>query len=282
MRSVAHVARVGGRIAHTGNPGHGGGGADQPGKPDGAAILAEAVIGVDVLPEQRDLAHARAGEAGNLVDDRANRTRGLGAAGIGHDAERAELVAALLHGHERRDAATANRAGRADGKMSKLVLGRKVGGDDARPQARFAHELRQAMIALRTDHDIDRRLAAQDFRPLGLGDAAGDDQRRPPPRPAALVLELAQLAELGIDFLRRPFADMAGVENDEIGVLDRMSLAVALPGRDVRHSLGVVDVHLASERLDEHPPVLAPLGTRTSTGVFKHKRLGQLAAPERS
>jgi hypothetical protein len=273
---------VRGRVAHAGDARHGGGGADQPGKPDGAAILAEPVIGVDVLPEQRDLAHAGAGEAGNLVDDRANRTRGLGAAGIGHDAERAELVAALLHGHERRDAATANRAGRADGKMSKLVLGREVGGDDAGPQARFAHELRQAMITLRTDHDIDRRLAAQDFRSLGLRYATGDDQRRPPPPPAALVFEFAQLAELGIDLLRRPFADMAGVEDDEIGVLDRMSLAVALFGRNIRHSLGVVDVHLASERLDEHPSVLVPSGTRTFAGVFKHKRLGQLAAPERS
>ena len=112
--------------------------------------------------------------------------------------------------------------------MSELVLGREVGGDDAGPKARFAQELGQAMIALRTDHDIDRRLAAQDFRPLGLGDATGDDQRRPPPRPAAFVLEFAQLAELGIDLLRRPFADMAGVEDDEIGVLDRVSLAVAL------------------------------------------------------
>ena len=165
--------------------------------------------------------------------------------------------------------------------MVELVLGGEVGGDDAWPKTRLAQKLRQTMIALRTDHNIDRGLAAQDFRPLGLGDATRDDQRRLPPRPAALLLELAQLAELGIDFLRRPFADMAGVEDDEIGVLDRMGLAVAFAGRDVRHSLGVVDVHLASERLDEHPPVLVPRGTRTSTGIFKHIQLGQLAAPER-
>ena len=121
-----------------------------------------------------------------LVHDGANRTRDLGAAGVGHDAERAELVAALLHGHERRDAAPADRAGRGLGQMVELVLGGEVGGDDAWPKARLAQKLRQAMIALRTDHDIDRGLAAQDFRPFGLGDATGDDDRRLTPCAAAL------------------------------------------------------------------------------------------------
>ena len=60
------------------------------------------------------------------------------------------------------------------------------------------------MIALRTDDDIDRRLAAQDLRPLGLGDTAGDDQRRPAARPAAFFLELTQLAEFGIDLSPTP------------------------------------------------------------------------------
>ena len=69
--------------------------------------------------------------------------------------------------------------------MDELVLGRKFGVDDAGPKARLAQELGQAMIALRADDDIDRRLAAQDFRPLGLGDAAGDNQRHPPALRAA-------------------------------------------------------------------------------------------------
>ena len=162
--------------------------------------------------------------------------------------------------------------------MGKLALGREIGGDDG-PKPRFAQELGQAVKALRTDHDIDRRLAAQDFRSLRLGKAAGDNQRRPLPRPAAFVLEFAQLAEFGIDLLRRPFANMAGVEDDKVGVFDRASLAVALLGRNVRHSLGVVDIHLAAERLDEHPFSLVARGGG-ATGVFKHKRLGQLAAPE--
>ena len=175
---VAHVGGMRGRIAHPDDAGHAGGGADQSCEPYRAAIAVQPVIGIDVLSEQRDLAHAGRRQAHDLLDDRTNRTRGLGAAGVGHDAERTELVAALLHGHERRDAALGDRVGRARRKMSELVLGREVGGDDAGSKARFAQELRQAMIALRADDDIDRGLAAQDFGPLGLGEAAGDDERR--------------------------------------------------------------------------------------------------------
>ena len=103
------------------------------------------------------------------------------------------------------------------------------------------------MIALGPDDNIDRGLAAQDLRPLRLGDTARDDQRRPAARPAAFFLELAQLAEFGIDLVRRAFADMAGVENDELGVFDPAGLPVARLGGEIAHALGVIDVHLASE-----------------------------------
>ena len=54
------------------------------------------------------------------------------------------------------------------------------------------------MIEMRTDHNIDRRLAAQDFRPPGLGDTTGNDNCRfRDPDGACAALELAQLAELG-------------------------------------------------------------------------------------
>ena len=56
------------------------------------------------------------------------------------------------------------------------------------------------MIALGADHDIDGRLAAQDFRPLGLSDAACDNQRHPPAFAPALFFQLSQLAELGVIF----------------------------------------------------------------------------------
>ena len=80
-------------------------------RPSGAL----AVIGVDVLAEQRDLAHARAGERSRLGDDCRDRPRDFGAARIGHDAEGAELVAAFLHGDESADAARRGSARSTDG-----------------------------------------------------------------------------------------------------------------------------------------------------------------------
>ena len=240
----------------------------------------EPVIGVDVLADERDFAHARAREAGDLVEDLSHRPRGLGAAGIRHDAERAELVAALLHRHEGGDAAAANGVRRGRRKARELVLGRKFSVHDAWADARLAQELRQAMIALGPDDDIDRGLPAQDLRPLRLGDAAGDDQHRPAARPAAFLLELTQLAELGIDLVRRAFANMAGVENDELGVLDEGRLPVSRLCGEIAHALGVVDVHLASERLDERPG--GPRAVCDPIGAFKHNRFGQLGAPEGS
>ena len=103
------------------------------------------------------------------------------------------------------------------------------------------------MITLGTDHDIDCRLAAQDFASLGLGDATGDDQHGPPAFPRAFFLQLAQLAQLGKNLLRGAFADMTGVENDEVGVLDPDGLTVTGLGGKVAHSLGIIDVHLTSE-----------------------------------
>ena len=96
------------------------------------------------------------------------------------------------------------------------------------PRAPLAQQLRQAMIVLRPDDEIDRRLAAQDLRAFGLRDAAGHDQRRLAPRARAIVLQFANLAEFGIDLLGGALADMAGVEDDEIGVLDIRRLLVAL------------------------------------------------------
>ena len=131
--------------------------------------------------------------------------------------------------------------------MREFVLGRKFSVHDARADARLAQELRQAMIALRANDDIDSRLAAQDFSSLGLGDAASDDQHRLPAYPRAFFLQLSQLAQLGKNFLRGAFADVTGVENDEIGILDPDGLTITGLGGEVAHSLGVIDVHLASE-----------------------------------
>ena len=64
---LAHVVGVRGRITHAADPGHSGGGADQRCEPDRLAASVEPVIGVDVLTEQRDLAHVGASKACDLL-----------------------------------------------------------------------------------------------------------------------------------------------------------------------------------------------------------------------
>jgi len=83
--------------------------------------------------------------------------------------------------------------------MGEFVLGRKVGVDHAPARLSRAQQLRQAMVTLWTDDHVHRRLATQNLGAFGLGDATGDHKRRPPAGLFALLLQLAQLAELGID-----------------------------------------------------------------------------------
>ena len=127
------------------------------------------------------------------------------------------------------------------------------------------------MVVLRSDDEIDRRLAAADLLAFGLGDAARHDQGGRAALALALGLQDAQLAEFGEDLLRRALADVAGVEDDEVGVLDVGRLLVAFLAGDVGHPLRIIDVHLAAERLDERPAgganicrVVALLGVRRS------------------
>ena len=56
--------------------------------------------------------------------------------------------------------------------MVELALDRKIRVDDARRRARPPHEVGQAVVALRADHEVDGALAADDLGALGLGDAA--------------------------------------------------------------------------------------------------------------
>src|SRR4029077_12275445 len=63
-----------------------------------------APVGVDGLAEQGDLAAAGRGEAADLVDDDLGRVAALPAPGRRHDAEGAELLAALHDRDERLEA----------------------------------------------------------------------------------------------------------------------------------------------------------------------------------
>ena len=106
------------------------------------------------------------------------------------------------------------------------------------------------MIALRPDHDVHGRRAADDFLALGLRDAARDGNAHLTAVACGLVLGDAQPPEFGVDLFGSLLADMAGVEDHEIRILGAGRLDKAFARQRVHHALRIVDVHLAAIRLD--------------------------------
>ena len=142
------------------------------------------------------------------------------------------------------------RAGAAAGQVAELRLGGEV-GIDGRRAGRLGHQRGQPVIALRADHDVDRALPADDLGAFGLGHAARHGQGRRPPRRGTLALEQAKLAEFREHLFGGAFADVAGVEDHEVGVFHDSRLVEAGGRQGVRHAGGVIDVHLAAVALDE-------------------------------
>ncbi len=243
---IIDVARVTGGVAQPRDAGDFGDATQQlPERPGPAETFA--MIGVDVLPDQRHLAHARSGEILDLGENCPDGPRNFRAARVGHDAEGAELVAAFLHGDEGRDAARPRLLEARRREEGELVLDRKLGCDHA-PLA--GEQFGQAVVALRPDHQIDHRRAPDDLFPLRLRHATRDRDRHAAPGARGALLHRAHAPEFGIDLFGRLLADVAGVENDQVGVLRRGGLDVPLGRQQIRHTMRVVDVHLATVGFD--------------------------------
>ena len=266
---VRHVVGVAGRVADTIQPRDVRQGVGQPRERRGRAVRSLAIIGIDVLSQQCDLTHTLVGEPAGLGQNGGDRPRPLGPARIGHDAEAAEFVAAFLHGQEGRGALDA--AGGGQG--VELVDRGEVGPDPFAPRPRrTGQQLGQLVIGLRSDHQIDGRLAPHDLLALGLGDAAGHgDGHGPLPGRRPAVLQFAQLAELGINLLGRLFANMAGVENDEVSILGGARRGIAERPQHIGHALRIIDVHLAAVGLDEQALGRGLSVLRQGEG-FSHRR----------
>ncbi len=249
---LRHVDRMTGRVAQTYEPVDPRETIEQARKAPFPASFARAAIGVDVLADEGDLADARVDETLRLGEHVGDAARNLGAARIGHHAKGAEFVAAFLHGDEGRDAARADLRASRIGQSAELVVDREVGVGEAPPVFRLSQQFGQAMIALRADDEIDGALALEHFFALRLGDAAGDDDFHLAPLRVAFAFGDRELAEFGIDFLGRLFTDMAGVEDDEIGVVFAVRFGVALAAEQVRHARRVIDIHLAAVGLHQN------------------------------
>ena len=217
---VVHVARVRGRVADAARapgsrPAPGSGGRDP-----NPAVRPGAAIGVDVLAEQRDLARAGGDQA---RAPRAGSPRPAGSAPrrACRARRRRCRTCRSLPGSVRK-ADTPGGCARSCGSRSNLLsTGNSVSIDGARLRARGAPAAR-----------------AGDDRPAGRRRGRRTAPARPAPRPrpgrrsrrppaacrapaalAARIAQPAQAAELGIDLLGRLLADVAGVQDDQIGVV---------------------------------------------------------------
>ena len=106
------------------------------------------------------------------------------------------------------------------------------------------------MIALRPEHQIHGRRAANNLFALGLRHTAGDGDHDMAIFRCGALFQAAHAAEFGINLFRCFFPDVAGVENNEIGIFRRAGLDITVWRQSVRHPTRIVDVHLAAERFD--------------------------------
>ena len=232
-----HVARMTGGVTQPLDAAERGEQAEQSRQGPWLPVRPLAMIGIHVLADEGDLAHAGIGQSLDLGADFGDRTGGFRAARIRHDTKRAELVAAFLHRDESGDAARAGRRRARRREMLEFVVDREFGVDGFAVAFGAREEFGQAVIVLRPDHEIDRRRPPYDLRAFGLRHAAGNRNENAPALGRCRFLQSAHAADLGIDLFRRFLAYVAGIENDEIGVLGRRGLDITVRRQGVRHTL---------------------------------------------
>ena len=155
-----------------------------------------AVIGVDVLAEQRDLARALAASwraSASIVAPAAN-TRRRAYRAPRRRCRTCRSLPAPSGRPSRRARPRAPAGGRTCSRPgNRCRARRRPAGARRRVRmaacARLGDQLGQPVIGLRADHQVDGGLAAHDLLALGLGDAAGDGDGEVAALGAALELE---------------------------------------------------------------------------------------------
>ncbi len=211
---------------------------------DLAAVAGRPPVGVDVLAQQGDFAHALVGQVGDFHQDVIEGARDLGTPGVGHDAEAAVFAAAFHDGDKGRGPVDAGRGQGVeffDFREGNVHLG-LAGG--ATPVDQF----RQAVQGLGTEHHIHIGRAAHD----GLAFLAGHAAAHADHQIGILPFQVLHATQVGKDFFLGFFAYRTGVEQDDVGVVRGLGQFHALGGvQHVGHFLGVVFIHLAAEGADE-------------------------------
>jgi hypothetical protein len=197
---------------------------------------------VDRLAEELDLEEAVVDQMAHLMYHLGERSAALRAAGLGHDAEGADLVAPL---DDRDHPLVLALAGDRIDVVAPL-LG-KAGRHHPAPGPPLGDHPPQLPHSRRPDHEVQVGHPPERALPLLLGHAATQaDQQQ-----LVLLLELAVLAEARVDLLLGLLPDAAGVEEDDVGLVGRTRRQHPLLHELAGQALAVQLVHLAAPSLDE-------------------------------
>ena len=150
---------------------------------------------------------------------------------------------------------------------------RRLGGGQAEPVDELG-------LLVGPQEEVDRRVAAPQPGPVRLAHRAAGEHHA---HPRVGRLEPGQLAHPADDLLLGALADRAGVDDDEVGGLERVGLLAAGGQQPPGHLLRIAAVHLAAERPDveaRQGPGLgqvlgeAVVGGRSPAGAARSVRVG--------
>ena len=200
-----------------------------------------AAVGVDVLPEQRDLHDASGREALHLAEDVADRARALRSSYERHDAERARVVAPGSDRDPRSERIVPYRGQGARERLGVFpdVHLRSVG-------VRALEQLQELRQRLSADHHVDPRSPALDLPSILLCEAARHDD----PQLRIRSLHGLQVAQVAVELVVRVLTDRTRVQHDDACVVDVARRRHPLGLEHACDPLGVVLVHLAPEGAD--------------------------------
>ncbi len=194
-------------------------------------------VGVDVLPQQGDLADAVCHQRLDLGQDLPRPAVLLLAAQARHDAERAGVVAADRDRHP--------------GGVRRLPLRRQRGREDLERledldlrlllHAGALEKHRERPDVVGAEDDVDPRRLAGDLAAILLRETATDGDLHA----GSLRLDRREVAEVAVEPVVGVLAHRAGVEHDDVGGLALGCRPVARVLEQTGEPLGVVDVHLA-------------------------------------
>ncbi len=227
---------------------------EQVGQPR-RAPAAPIAVAVDGLAQERDFLAALIGQHAGFGQDVLRRTALLRAAGHGHDAVGAELVAADL------DPQVGLEGRRPHGRIAERIEGLVAAADllrrslpavqadgqlAASTRAGALDQFRRLLQLPRTDDQIDVRRTIEDQPLVLLGHAAQDADDLF----GMTLLVAPELAQGAVDLVLGVLPHAAGIEQDRVGLLDGIDQLVAVLPEAGHDHFAVQHIHLAADGLD--------------------------------